>query len=124
VRRRFESDEKVDVVDIELNNPVQYVPINDETDYVCFEDGKKTIPMKYNKLPTKCPCGSVFNKATKSRHEATQKHKIWKIKNQIENGHCPFCKEYKCQTHSGVKLIFGHSEDALKIAYDADGNEL
>lgn len=37
----------------------------------------KEIKLKYNKEKITCPCGSVINRNSKSRHEKTKKHKKW-----------------------------------------------
>ena len=85
---RNKGDDVVDgLVDIDVNNP--------ENNLVM--DGyfvEKLEPIhKYDKLPMKCDCGSIFNRATKYRHYKTKKHLVWCIKNR----YCPFCGVLGCQ---------------------------
>jgi len=126
VRPRFEDDD-VKVIDIDINNPECYVPIDNDADrgVVKKSDGTFTDGAKYSKLPMKCDiCSSIFNRATKSRHEKTQKHQLALIKWQVDNANCPFCGEHKCQTHKNTKFKFSTDGEGMKILFDKDGNKL
>lgn len=87
VRHNINTGEQVEgLTDIDVNNPEKNITIK----------GKECCVLEpvnpYKKLPMKCPCGSVFNKATRKRHENTKKHLEWCIRNRF----CPFCGKLGC----------------------------
>ena len=87
VRHNINTGEQVEgATDIDVNNPEKNIIIK------CKECCVLEPIHQYKKLPMKCDCGSVFNKATRKRHEQTKKHLEWCIRNR----YCPFCGVLGC----------------------------
>lgn len=97
-------------VDVDVNNPENNMVM--EGDFV-----EKLKPVnEYKKLPVKCACGSVYNKATKYRHEKTKKHLDWFALNNDGNVRfCECCGKLGCELEKARQET---GEKPAKVFYD------